>query len=366
MKVLVVEKNKLENNILKIKNHADKSNAKIIAMIKGNGYGLGICEFAEVLAQNGVDTLAVSTLNEALSLRKSNNAINIMLLSPLVDLNKVRLAADSDIILTVSSAESACAANVVSKEKNKTLKIQIAIDTGFGRFGFLYNNTSEAANVVLSLDKCETVGCFSHFSDSFSKSEKHTRKQFERFCAATADLKARGVNTGICHICNSSAFLKYSDMHLDAVRVGSAFLGRVLVKNVLNLEKIAYLESEVCEVKTVPKGFNIGYANTYKTKKETKIAVVPIGYMDGFGVVKKNDTYRIFDCVRYIYHDICSIFKDKKTYVKINGKNCPIIGRISMFNIVVDVTGEDVYCTDKVTAQCNPILIDSAVLRKYR
>lgn len=366
MKVLVVEKNKLADNVEKIKAHAKKTGTKVIAMIKGNGYGLGICQFAQFLIKCGIDTFAVSTLEEALALKNADISAEIMLLSPLTDVDSVRIAADNDIILTVSSRKSALAVDTVSKEKNKILKIQIAIDTGFGRFGFLYNDTALAAEVVLNLEKCETVGCFSHFSDAFSSDETHTRKQYKRFCAAVDDLKMRGINTGICHICNSSAFLKYSDMHLDAVRVGSAFLGRLIVKNTLNLSKIAYLESEVCEVKYLPKGFNIGYANTYKTKRETKIAVVPIGYMDGFGVVKKNDTYRVFDCLRYIYHDVCSIFKNMKTYVQINGKSCPVLGRISMFNIVVDATKVDVKCTDKVTAQCNPILIDSAIKREYR
>ena len=366
MKVLVVEKTKLTGNIEKIKNHAKKTNAKVIAMIKGNGYGLGLCEFAKCLCMNGIDFLAVSTLDEAVKLAKCNLDTPIMLLSPICNVEEAKIAADNDIIMTISSAESAMAADIAAKNKNKTLKIQLAIDTGFGRFGFLYNNMSEAAKIILSLEKCEIVGCFSHFSDAFSKSSTHTTAQFNRFCSAVQDLSLRGIDVKMRHICNSSAFLKYNNMHLDAVRIGSAFLGRVLVKNELQLEKIAYLESEICEIKTLPPGYNIGYANTYKTKKETKIAVIPVGYMDGFGVVKKDDTYRFFDCARYIYHNVCSIFKDMRTYVKIKNTPCPILGRISMFNIVADVSGKDVFCGDKVVLECNPILIDSAVVRQYR
>lgn len=366
MKVLVVEKNKLTGNIEKIKKRAQKSNTEVIAMIKGNGYGLGLCEFAQCLCDNGIKFLAVSTLQEALKLAECKLSAQIMLLSPLYSVEDARLAADNDIIMTISSPESAMAADVVSKEKNKTLKIQLAIDTGFGRFGFLYNNISEAATTVLSLEKCEIVGCFSHFSDAFSDKKEHTQMQFDRFCAAIKDLNARGIDIKMRHICNSSAFLKYDNMHLDAVRIGSAFLGRVLVENKLNLSKIAYLESEICEIKTLPSGYNIGYANTYKTKKETKIAVIPVGYMDGFGVVKKDDTYRFFDCLRYIYHNVCSIFKDMKTYVKIKNEKCPVLGRISMFNIVADVSGKEVFCGDKVVLECNPILINSSVLREYR
>lgn len=366
MKRLIIQKNDLSENIQKIKAHGKKTNTNIIAMIKGNGYGLGICEFAKLLEENDINTFSVSLLEEALKLRNAGITSDIMLLSPLCDTEDVKVALEQDIILCISSPESATAVNIATKQTDKYAKIQLAIDTGFGRFGFLYNKTSEAATCVSALEKCEVVGCFSHFSDSFGKDEKHTRIQFNRFKSAVADLNTRGVNTPLCHICNSSAFLRYDDMHLDAVRIGSAFLGRILTENNLSLKRIAYLESKVIEVKTLPKGYNIGYANTCTTKKETKIAVVPIGYMDGFGVIKENDTYRFFDCLRYVYHDLMSVFRDKKTYVDINEKKCPVLGRISMFNIVVDITGMNVYTGDTVKAQCNPVLIDSSVVREYR
>ena len=286
MKKLIIQKNKLIDNINKIKAHAQKSNTKVIAMIKGNGYGLGICEFAGLLADNGINTFSVSLLQEAIALRNAGISSDIMLLSPICDVDEAKIAAEHDIIMCVSSHESATVANIVSKELNKNIKIQIAIDTGFGRFGYVYTNAADAAMDVQRLEKCDVVGTFSHFSDSFGKNIKHTSAQFDRFKAAVCDLQARGVNTGICHICNSSAFLRFSDMHMDAVRVGSAFLGRVISANNLGLNRIAYLESDIIEIKTLPKGYNIGYANTYATKYETKIAVVPIGYMDGLALVK--------------------------------------------------------------------------------
>lgn len=366
MRKLIIQKADLVENIIKIKKHGEKSKAKIIAMIKGNGYGLGICEFADVLSQNGIDTFSVSLLDEAIKLRNWGISGDIMLLSPLCDVDDVICAIENDIILCISSPESAAAVDIATKQVNKSAKIQIAIDTGFGRFGFLYNETDKAAMCIGALENCVVEGCFSHFSDAFGKNEKHTRIQFNRFKAAIADLNVRGICPKLCHICNSNAFLRFDDMHLNAVRVGSAFLGRILTENKLKLDKIAYLESKVIEVKVLPKGYNVGYANTYKTKKETKVAVVPIGYMDGFGVIKANDTYRILDCIRYVYHNILAMIKDMNVYVEINQKKYPVIGRISMFNIVVDVTDGDVYTGDVVTAQCNPVLIDSAVEREYR
>ncbi len=364
MKRLVVNKADLIENINKIKEHA--KNTKVIAMVKGNGYGLGIGEFSSLLYENGIRDFSVCLPEEAIAVKEAVCDANVMLLTPVCDIEKAEELIKKGIVLTVSSDESASVLGVVSKKLDEIIKYQLAVDTGFGRFGYLYTKPEDAAKAVLSLENCELVGTFSHFSDSFSKSVKNTKAQFNRFMAFVLDLNKREIDTKLLHISNSSAFLKYPDMHLDAVRVGSAFLGRIIGENCLHLKRIAHLESEIIETKILPKGYNIGYANTYTTKRETKIAVVPVGYMDGFGVIKANDTFRFLDCVRYAINDMLSLIKDKKVYARINGKKCPILGRVSMFNVVVDITDITAYTGDKVSFEINPILIDKSIKREYR
>ena len=95
------------------------------------------------------------------------------------------------------------------------------------------------------------------------------------------------------------------------------------------------------------------------------MAVIPVGYKDGFGVQKSNDAYRFMDILRYIYADVMALVRDNAVYVTINGKRCRLLGRISMFNIIADITDVAAEVGDAVRLDCNPILIDSAIAREY-
>lgn len=364
MKKLLVQKDLLEQNIKKIVEHARLNGSEVIAMLKGNGYGLGICEFARLLLQNGVKMLAVSEFCEAKQLREGGIDAPIILLSPMCDLNEATEAVALGIVCAVGSEESALVLNLAASQQKVRARAHLCLDTGFGRFGFLACDTDGIKETLQRLTDVDIEGVFSHLSDSFG-SEKHSRAQFDLFNSAVERLEECGYSFKIKHICNSCAFLRFGDMGLDAVRVGSAFLGRLPVKNTLGLNKIAYLESCICEIKTLPKGHNVGYANTYSTKRETKIAVIPVGYKDGFGVQKSNDAFRFKDILRYIYADVRSLFRDNSIYVTVNGKKCRLIGRVSMFNVIVDITGIEAQVGDAVKFECNPILIDSAIEREY-
>ena len=364
MKKLLVQKNLLTLNIKKIVEKARLNGAEVIAMLKGNGYGLGLCQFARLLLQNGVQRLAVSEFCEAEKLRADGIDAEIILLSPMCDLNEATEAVRLKIVCAIGSEESAIILNLAAEQTNMRARAHVCLDTGFGRFGFLADDTEYIKSTLSNLTNVDIEGIFSHLSDSFGD-EKNSLRQFDLFKSAVKSLEDSGYSFKLKHICNSCAFLRFDDMSMNAVRIGSAFLGRLPVKNTLGLNRIALLESCICEIKTLPKGHNIGYANTYSTKRETKIAVIPVGYKDGFGVVKSNDAFRFKDILRYIYSDIRSLFRDNSTYVTINNKKCRLLGRVSMFNIIADITNTDAQVGDAVYLECNPILIDSAVEREY-
>ena len=219
---------------------------------------------------------------------------------------------------------------------------------------------------IKELQKFVTIeGIFSHFSTSFYK-ESWTSLQYNRFTEIIKILEENKINIPIRHISNSSAFIRFPQMNLNAVRIGSAFLGRVAVANKLGLKKIGYLESEISEIKALPKGWNIGYSNTYKTRKETKVAIVPTGYAEGYHMKLSSDMLSFGNKVRDVIQAIKRLFKDTKLYVEINNKRYPILGRIGMYHVTVNITGEDFKIGEKVKMNANPLYVDSSVRRLYK
>ncbi|MBR2290546.1 MAG: alanine racemase [Clostridia bacterium] len=137
--------------------------------------------------------------------------------------------------------------------------------------GFVWND-EEILEAVKSTEKIHIEGCFTHFSKAID--EKWTRLQFARFQKVIAKIKE--VNPDIkYHCCNSTAFLKYEDMFLDYVRLGSCLQGRVL-ENPLGLKKIGKLKTEIITIKNLKKGYNISYSNEYQAPKDMKVAVIGV------------------------------------------------------------------------------------------
>ena len=374
MKAVVINKEDLRHNIEKIKEYAEKNlpddngkKTKIIAVVKANGYGLGIEEYSRYLIDNGINFLAVATIEEALKIRQAGiteKEAKILMLSSTAIKEDIKTLIENDVILTIGSKEAAKAVEKVGQDLDKKIKVHLKIDTGFGRYGFIYSDRDEIIKTLKPLKNIKIEGTFTHFSNSYYD-DKYTKTQFDRFINCIETLKMNEIEVGMLHVCNTSAFIKFPQMHLNAVRIGSAFTGRISFKNSMGLRKIGYLKSNVAEIKELPKDFNVGYSNAYKTKRETKVAIIPCGYMDGVNIQTGRDMFRTVDKIRYIVRDIKDALKKQQIFVTINGKKCPILGRIGTYHVTVDITGKDVKIGDEVVFNANIKHIDSSIRREW-
>ena len=363
MKKLEINSKDLELNIEKLKQRAN--NTKIIAVVKGNGYGLDLEKFSTFLFKRGINDFAVSSVEEAIELSKIMPRANILCMEATnVEADLISLI-DNNVIIAVENYYTAQMINDIAKRKNIKINIQLKIDTGFSRYGFDFNDKETILKTVKDNPALFVSGVFSHFSCAYLESVEYTKLQFERFLEVKDYLEKNNVKIENYHISNSSAFLKYQSMYLNAVRLGSAFLGRVSVPNTLGLNRIGLLKSNVVSIKNIKKGTPIGYSNSEIAKKDTTLAIIPVGYSDGFNVNKQNDTFKFVDKLRILKNAIFDVFKDNRIYVLINDTKYPVIGKVGMNHITVDVTGGNVKIDDEVKIDISPILVNSRIRREY-
>ncbi|MDR3552484.1 MAG: alanine racemase [Clostridia bacterium] len=362
MTTLIVQKDKLLYNLKAIQ---AMTGVQVIPVLKGNAYGLGEIEVGRLFFDAGVRLFAVSRIEEAERLAAALPHAEILLLTPYSTESDVRRIVAAGVTATIGSYESAVLLNGIAEQCGVKSRVHIKFDTGMGRFGFLPEDAEKAAQAAKYLNNLEVCGCFSHLSNCFGRDKKSVFRQLDLFMKCIGTLRRAEIEPGIVHLAGSSGAILYPKLRLGAVRIGSALLGRVSVKNKLQLKKIGRLESEICEIRWLPAGHNIGYANTYKTKKPMRIAVIPVGYADGLFVEKIRDTFRMRDILRFGWQDFRLLFGRDKLYCEIGGKRAPVIGRIGLCNVIADVSDLDCNTGDIAAFDTNPLFVNSNVERTY-
>lgn len=354
MKAYIVEKAALSDNIRLLREKAGST--PIYGVIKGNGYGLGVVPMAQMLRQGGIDRFAVTEVSEVRALRQSGfETEEILMLRATCLQEELEELLELNAVATVGSLDCANAMAAVAEAKGTVFPCHIKIDTGMSRYGFFPEDIDTLAQVY-AMESLSPRGIYTHFHSAFC-SEAATRAQFAAFQQVCDTLSERGIAIGIRHCCNSCAFLQYPEMHLDAVRIGSALLGRIAISHDVPLHRIGWCEAQVEMIRQIPAGHTVGYGTAWKAKRPTTIAVCGVGYLHGFGSASGDDIFRLRDCLRGAFNYVRAFLKKKAFYIQINGTPARVLGHIGMVQTICDVTGQTVAVGDPIRVEINPLML---------
>lgn len=305
----------ISENFDKIKNHTEK---KVMCIVKADAYGHGLCEVAKTLKD--ADFFGVATTREALSLRESGVKNEILLLG-YFNQEETELLVLNNITATIYSLEMAETLNEVSKKLCKKCKIHIKIDTGMSRLGFSTHEFDDIVKVT-KLENLISEGIYTHFAVADDPLQKDfTFNQAENFDILCNKLEKSGISFKLKHTQASSALLLYNDFKYDMVRAGIALYGYTPnddIENFLNLKPAMTIKSRVAFVHTLKKGQTVSYGRRFEALKDMKVAVVSIGYADGYKRSNQNEPYTL-----------------------VSGKKAEVIGSICMDMCMIDVSNID-------------------------
>ncbi|MGD8663629.1 MAG: alanine racemase [Desulfobacterales bacterium] len=305
--------------------------ARLMAVVKANGYGHGAVEVAREALDSGAQYLGVARINEAIALRKAGLSAPILIFgySP-PDL--APLLIDYELTQTVYSLSTATALSEYANRKGKKITVHIKVDSGMGRLGFLLEDIHTTPNdtprnhpvreieAITRLAGLTVEGIFTHFATADSADKSYANLQLDRFLALLNRLQKEELEPPLRHAANSGALINLPESHLDMVRPGIASYGLYpsdeINKSIVDLKPVMTLKSRIIHLKKVPPGFNISYGITYQTKAHTTIATIPVGYADGFNRLLSS-----------------------RGYMLIHGQRVPIVGRVCMDLTMLDVGG---------------------------
>ena len=308
--IRIIDARALRDNMAALR-RAVPASAKIMAVVKADGYGHGAVTAAKAALAGGAEALAVATVEEGLELRNAGLTAPILSLGA-VDPEDAGDAAARGLILSVSSPEMVEICQRAAEKQHAEMRVHLKVDSGMGRLGV--RTAAERDAVLSTLGACGRVrltGAYTHFSDADGggEGEAYSQRQFERFLQLTEGLDV------IRHCANSAAALRHPEWALDMVREGISLYGYPPVETGLPLRPCMEWRAKVSYVKDVPAGEYISYGRTYRTPSPRRIATITCGYGDG-------------------YHRAAG----GQAQVLIHGRRAPVLGRVCMDQMMADVT----------------------------
>lgn len=295
----------------------------VLAMVKADAYGHGAVQSARLLEKCGVTAFGVATVEEGLELRESSITSPIIVMGGLMGMGSPAsgMMIGADLTPVVHSLETLDFLDAVARAAEKRVDIHLKIDTGMSRLGILPAAIPKFIERLNELPQLKLVGVMTHLADA--DDAEYTAMQTREFDAVVRQIRAAFGKEVICHIANSIAVVNGKPVVPEAgapswVRPGIMLYGAPpTMKSGVNVDirPVMTLKSGLAMLKTVPAGTKVSYSRTFETKRQTKLGIIPIGYADGYPWALSN-----------------------KASVLIHCKRAPVVGRVTMDMIIVDVT----------------------------
>lgn len=291
---------------------------EMMAVVKANAYGHGAINVSKCLNEIGVKAFAVATIDEGIELRLNGVKGDILILG-YTDISRAYDLKHYNLIQTIIDYEYA----VLLSNRRYSIQVQIKVDTGMHRLGICVEEINEIAE-VFQLEGLKVSGIYTHLCVSDSLEEEaitYTRGQIDRFYQMLKQLENRGIAIPKTHIQSSYGLLNYPELRCDYARIGIALYGSLsshgdTTKLPIQLRPVLALKARIIMIREVAAGEGVGYGRDSILRKDSRIAVLPIGYADG---LPRNLSYGLGN-------------------VLLHGRRIPIIGRICMDQLLIDVT----------------------------
>jgi alanine racemase len=316
-----ISKNNLIHNLLEFRRILGKE-VKIMGVVKSNAYGHGILEVSRILYSQGIDFLGVSSLEEGVFLRQAKINVPILVLG-YIPLSGIGEAIKNNLSFVVYNKDTIKKAVIQAKKLNKPARIHFKIETGTNRQGVLIEKVLDFIKFVRKRPEIFIEGIYSHFANIEDGLDyTFPMKQLEIFKRAILLIENKKISIPLKHIACSAAAILFPQTYFNMVRIGISLYGlwpsketKISDKNHLELRPVLTWKTKVAQIKEIKKGESVGYGRTWWASRKTKIAVLPVGYWDGYD-------RRLSNVGRVLIH----------------GEFAQVVGRICMNMLMVDIT----------------------------
>ena len=278
--------------------------SRLIAVLKANAYGHGAVALAKRCRPERVAMIAVALLEEALELRRAGIELPILVFGPLSKVQIVE-ALDHRIDFGVVGPEEL--GSVCEVARDRDVAIHLKLDSGMGRMGVVESELPRVAEMIRSTPRLRVDAIYTHFANADDAGDPLTERQIETFDR----MRELGIDAPLHHLANSEATLRHLVRPGDFARCGIILYG----PDAKRFEPVMRWRTEIVRLKTLPPGYGIGYGTTFHTTRESRIATLPVGYADGYDRLLSNNAD-----------------------VLVRGRRAPVVGRVSMDLVTIDVT----------------------------